>query len=60
MICVCVCVCTKPSQNQNAKYLICFPQNVNIRVKLKCGTILWIGGVGCITPSPPVIKILSP
>ena len=57
---MCVCVCTKPFQNQNANYLICFARNVNIRVKLKWGTILWNGGVGCLTPFPHVIELLSP
>ena len=67
-VCVCVCVCVFVSmsvyknlfQKSNAKYLTFFIKNLMFKLKLKWGVILWIGGVGCPTPSPPVIELLSP
>ena len=47
-------VCTKIFlKKPNSKYLIFFfTKKLTFELKSKCVSILWIGGVGCLTPSP--------
>ena len=37
-----------------------FSKTLMLELKLIWGTILWIGSVGCLTPSPIVIELPSP
>ena len=59
-VCVCILFVQNFFKNQNAKYPIFSLKKDNVRIKLKWGTILWIGVVGCLTPSPHVTKLPSP
>jgi len=47
-------------QKSNAKYLNIFFKTLMLELKLKWVTILWIGGVGCLTPSSPITELLNP
>ena len=46
-------------QKSNAKYLNIFFKTLMLELKLKWVTIIWIGGVGCLTPSPTITELSS-
>ena len=60
-VCVCVCIvckkCVSKTICQVSNYL---SKTLTLKLKLKWGIILWIGGVRCLTPLPPVIELSSP